>query len=278
MATKIECSLDDIKPLSPEAVKSILNADKEGNYILLDVRQPEEYQDSPIPGAKLIPLDELERRMGELDKDKKIITCCRSGRRSMGAAVLLCGLGFKDVYTMRGGSLDWHYETVTGPPEEGMGLLGEVVGPREALLLAFRLENGSLDFYSKASENLKGKSRVLPKLLDMEKGHISRIYTELAIYWRGTLPTPENLQKQLNGVLTEAGITVNEALLRFEDNVRDDLETIEVALEMEAKSYDLYKRMAAKVGDSGVRKLFQKLAAEEREHLQQLSGELKHFL
>jgi sulfur-carrier protein adenylyltransferase/sulfurtransferase len=71
MATKIECSLDDIKPLSPEAVKSILNADKEGNYILLDVRQPEEYQDSHIPGAKLIPLGELERRIRELDKDKK---------------------------------------------------------------------------------------------------------------------------------------------------------------------------------------------------------------
>jgi len=108
----------------------------------LDVRQPEGYQAGHIPGAKLVPLGEPEERQGELEKGRKVIACCRSGRRSPGAGVLLCAPGFSEVYKLEGGILDWRYEAVTGPPEEGMELLGGVVEARDALLLALRLEKG----------------------------------------------------------------------------------------------------------------------------------------
>jgi rhodanese-related sulfurtransferase len=95
----------------------ILERDKMGQVVLVDVRQPDEYSARHIPGARLFPLGELEARHGELEKDKKIVTYCRSGHRSMGAALLLCGLGFEEIYTMDGGMLDWDYEILTGLPE-----------------------------------------------------------------------------------------------------------------------------------------------------------------
>ena len=179
---------------------------------------------------------------------------------------------------MGGGILDWHHEVVIGSPEEGMELLAGVVETREALLLAFRLEKGSWDFYSKVGEKLGGKTQVLPRLLDMEEEHMNWIYAELARSWTGDLPTLEELKQQISGEYMEAGIGVNEALLRFEEDFKDDLEAIEAALEMECKAYDLYKRMGDVVEDSETRKLFQKLAMAERGHIQQLSSELKHFL
>jgi len=64
------------------------------------VRQPYEYEAGHIPGAKWIPLGEIEYRHAELERDKKIITYCRSGHRSMAANTLLCGLGFENVYNL----------------------------------------------------------------------------------------------------------------------------------------------------------------------------------
>ena len=76
---KLNCSIDEIKRLAPREVKERLDKDTEGAFQLLDVRQPREYEAGHIPGAKLIPLGELEYRYGELDNDRGIISCCRSG-------------------------------------------------------------------------------------------------------------------------------------------------------------------------------------------------------
>lgn len=285
---RIPCSPDKITILSPDRVKSLLDADRGGSYILVDVRQPEEYDAGHIPGAAFIPLGVLEQRQGELDRSKKIITYCRSGKRSMGAAVLLCGLGFKEVFSMEGGILGWRHETVTGSHQEGMGLLDGIAEPKDILLLAFRLEKGSWDFYSKASERLKNV-HTLSRLKNTEEEHMQRVYEEMTRYWKSDLPAYEKLKQEPGGEHTEAGIPVKEALLKlegyfnegtssFKKDLQGDLEIIETAMEVECKAYDLYKRMRDNVDDSGMRELFQKLAAAEREHIQQLSGELKHFL
>ncbi len=268
---RIPCSPDNIITLSPDRVKSALDADRGGDYILLDVRQTEEYESGHIPGARFIPLGELEQRQGELDRSNKIITYCRSGKRSMGAAVLLCGLGFKEVYSMEG------------------GILKGIVEPADILLLAFRLEKGSLEFYSKASERLKRKTYILSRLRNTEEEHMQRIYSEMPRYWKGDLPSFEELQRKPWGEHTEAGMPGKEAILKLEgyfnegtnlleEDSRGDLDLIEIALEVECKAYDLYKRMRDKVDDPVMRELFQKLAAAEIEHIQQLSSEIKHFL
>ena len=59
---KLTCSIDEIRRLGPEEVKEILDKDKSGEFQLLDVRAPYEYEAGHIPGAKWIPLGELEYR------------------------------------------------------------------------------------------------------------------------------------------------------------------------------------------------------------------------
>jgi rhodanese-related sulfurtransferase len=74
---------------------------------LLDVRQPEEFEESHIEGCILIPLGELEERAGELAKDDDIVAYCAAGMRSLQAVMMLKQLGFKKVRSLDGGIHAW---------------------------------------------------------------------------------------------------------------------------------------------------------------------------
>lgn len=76
-------------------------------HVLVDVRQPDEYQEVSMPGAVLMPLDIFEKRMFELDKNKTIVLQCRSGVRSLVAQEILKKAGFKKTYNLTGGILAW---------------------------------------------------------------------------------------------------------------------------------------------------------------------------
>jgi len=104
-----------IKDISVEEVYEIISSGRSQDYIILDVRTPEEFSEGYIEGSLLIPVSELEGRLSELSKDKPIITYCRSGRRSMEAAIILVKNGFTQVYDM-GGINDW---IAKGYPTEG---------------------------------------------------------------------------------------------------------------------------------------------------------------
>lgn len=73
---------------------------------LLDVRTPQEYNGGHIEGALNIPVDDLDRHMSELPKDKPIVVHCQSGRRSARAVSMLQSAGFKEVYDL-GGIGNW---------------------------------------------------------------------------------------------------------------------------------------------------------------------------
>ena len=91
--------------------KALSQMAKEENYILLDVKTIEEYTNGHIPGAILIPYDEItEKTEGVLtDKDQLILVYCRSGRRSKIAAQSLVELGYTNIMEF-GGIIDWPYE------------------------------------------------------------------------------------------------------------------------------------------------------------------------
>ncbi len=74
--------------------------------LLLDVRQPEEYQAGHISGAKLIPLPELNRRMRELSHSRAIICVCHTGSRSRSASRQLLAAGY-NVTNLKGGMIGW---------------------------------------------------------------------------------------------------------------------------------------------------------------------------
>ncbi len=76
-------------------------------FLLLDVREPYEHQIASIPQAKLIPLGDLGKRVGELDPSMNIVVHCKSGGRSAKAVEFLKQQGFQHVANMRGGILAW---------------------------------------------------------------------------------------------------------------------------------------------------------------------------
>jgi adenylyltransferase/sulfurtransferase len=98
--------VDGIPQISVEDLKKKLDAKQD--VFVLDVREPHEYPIANL-GAPLIPLGELEKRVGELaaEKDREVVVHCRSGARSQKAALILKNAGFKKVENLAGGILAW---------------------------------------------------------------------------------------------------------------------------------------------------------------------------
>lgn len=90
--------------LNPQELSEKLKDAK--HPLVIDVRQPEEYQNGHIAAAKLIPLGELKARMQELPKDKEIVCVCASGSRSSSATKMLVDAGYSAI-NMNGGMLNW---------------------------------------------------------------------------------------------------------------------------------------------------------------------------
>lgn len=59
--------------MNSNQLQSFIEANKEGSYTLLDVRQPSEYENERIPGSKLMPLPSLDEQLQDLDPDKPVI-------------------------------------------------------------------------------------------------------------------------------------------------------------------------------------------------------------
>ncbi|MBN2549185.1 MAG: rhodanese-like domain-containing protein [Anaerolineales bacterium] len=79
---------------------------QEGAF-LLDVRQPEEWEEYHIPNTTWIPLGELSSRLDEVPQDQKIVVVCRTGNRSQEGREILLDAGWKDVLSMEGGVSNW---------------------------------------------------------------------------------------------------------------------------------------------------------------------------
>jgi rhodanese-related sulfurtransferase/rubrerythrin len=278
---KLACAADEIRSLAPGEVKAVLDKDKKGEFLLLDVRQPEEYEDGHIPGATLIPLGELEARQEELERNRKIITYCRSGHRSMAAAIALCGLGFRDVHHLEGGILNWRYDTIGGAPEARPELVTEITGVRDILILAIRLEKGSWDFYLAAKEKAESPQakEKLQMLADAEDGHMKRLRERAAsLLGEGAVLPLEKLKQEVKVKHMEGGIEISSALARMDAKFSGEMEALEAALEKEYMSYDFYKRTAVLVGEPGAKTVLHELALEERSHADVLLERLSEIV
>jgi rhodanese-related sulfurtransferase len=93
--------------------KAVEMMESESNYIILDVRTFEEYNERHIPGAICVPNESIGTEpIEELpQKDQLILVYCRSGRRSKEAAEKLAALGYTGIVEF-GGILDWQGEIV----------------------------------------------------------------------------------------------------------------------------------------------------------------------
>lgn len=95
-----------VKDLDAQAFAQQL---KEEPGVVLDVRTPEEYAAGHLPDAQLLNFydDDFRSKLQQLDKDKTYYVYCRSGGRSSRAVALMKELGFKKVYNLKGGIMEW---------------------------------------------------------------------------------------------------------------------------------------------------------------------------
>ncbi len=94
-----------IPPIPQVHVDVLAGALAEGAAVL-DVRMPDEYEESHVPGALLVPLPELPERVAEVPDGDPLYVICRSGARSKSACELLVGHG-RTVANVSGGTLAW---------------------------------------------------------------------------------------------------------------------------------------------------------------------------
>ena len=99
-----ESPVSTIPEITVEELKAKL--DGKEKFVLLDVREPYEREIALIPGSKLIPLGQLDKRVGELDKASPLAVHCKMGGRSARAVQFLRAQGF-DAVNVAGGIHAW---------------------------------------------------------------------------------------------------------------------------------------------------------------------------
>jgi rhodanese-related sulfurtransferase len=94
------------RDISSREAKALL--EKNRNIFLLDVRTAQENSQARLPGTVLIPINEIERRISEVPKNRTILVYCAVGSRSRPVADFLAKNGYKDVYHMTDGLVGWY--------------------------------------------------------------------------------------------------------------------------------------------------------------------------
>ena len=101
----------DVKDIEPHELYNIMQSCSNGDCpVVVDVREPWEYKQGHVPGAILIPLGQLSKRVSELDTEHPVAVICASGNRSQSAAALLGQKGFKTIYNVVGGTGAWMHD------------------------------------------------------------------------------------------------------------------------------------------------------------------------
>lgn len=106
IGNEVRRALLNLKEVSPLEATQLLNHQ---DAVLLDVREPPEYQEGFLPNSIRIPLGSLSEKAAQLDKHRArpIIIVCRSGNRSAQAVRILKRMGYETVYNLGGGLHAW---------------------------------------------------------------------------------------------------------------------------------------------------------------------------
>ena len=102
----VSACADEIATITAEALHKTLEAKAE-HPLVIDVREPAEFEASHIDGALLAPLATVEENLAQIPKDREIVLVCRSGRRSGIAYERLAARGYTRMWNMTGGMVAW---------------------------------------------------------------------------------------------------------------------------------------------------------------------------
>jgi rhodanese-related sulfurtransferase/rubrerythrin len=260
-----------VKSIDAEEAKELMAEHKEGAYTLLDVRQEGEYEAEHIPGAKLIPLPGLKDGLRQLDKQKPVIAYCAIGGRSIAAAQFLSGLGFKEVYNLKGGIKAWQGQKAAGPRELNLELVRGDETSTEMIALAYGMEMGLGVFYQNMIETSQDDAlkALFSKLADIEAHHKKRLF-ELLTEIDPAGKDVDAYEADIRPTLLEGGFQLDDFMKKNESFLHTVTDVLDLAMMLETQALDLYLRFADKSTHSQSQDVLFKLADEEKSHLETL--------
>jgi len=175
---------------------------------------------------------------------------------------------------MNGGIKAWEGLTAEGAPEAGMAYFTLAAGPEELIGLAWALEEGSRRFYAELSQMSDDADavKVFQDLTAAEEGHklsLVELYKDLSGAESDSgFPGP-SVTSEASGDIMEGGMHVSEALTWARGKGLQ--ETLELAISLETNSYDLYLKLENRMEDKDARRVFARIAQEEKDHLSRLA-------
>jgi rhodanese-related sulfurtransferase len=255
--------------ITPDEVREFIEHKTPEEYCLLDVRQKFEYERGHLPGARLVPLGELQRRIAELDPLKTFIVYCRTGSRSISGAGLLIGAGFRNVFNMSGGIVQYNGAVASGPPEAGMFCFPENLSPGQLVAVAWFLEDGTLSFLGDVQAGIApGIGQiVIGELVADKKRHKERLgglYADIT----GSSPAPDFPKGVIDMPEEEVmvGCTKVEDALRWSRG-KSATDVLELLMSLSANASDLYLKLSRALKPEEARKIFAVLAREEQNNI-----------
>jgi len=267
----------EFETLTAEELKIIVDTRKEKHYLLIDVRQPSEYELGHIPGAWLMPLAEVESRLFSLPSDRDLIFYCRNGGRSQWAASL-AGEGEvseKTIYHLMNGILGWKDRIQPGYPK--VQVFDTDQSLEKLLETAMDLEKGAQRFYQYIISKYPDDPirPILEKIAIAEKAHAKLIYH----FWKTIQKKPvpfERLYQDLKGNILEGGQSFEDAcrLLEAADN-QGSPAVLDLAMTIEYSAFDLYRTMAEQTESAEAGSTFLSIAQAEKAHMRTLTRGLK---
>ena len=263
----------------PDDAEKFMSQHAEGTYTLLDVRQPTEYEDEHLPGAKLVPLPELVDSLEGLEVEKPIIVYCAVGGRSRMAAQLLVNQNFQKVFYLEGGMEGWEGPAAAGPREFHLQFVRGDETPQEIIKLSYSMEVGLKTFHETARSRATDAELVelLGHLIRAEESHMRRLL-EVSSRWEMDPKEVKAFQEKLESVVMEGGIDIEEFLAKNDSFLQTFTGVIDVAMMVETQALDLYLRMASASSNVATKEVLFHIAEEEKGHLRALGRALEEHL
>jgi rhodanese-related sulfurtransferase/rubrerythrin len=263
----------EFETLTSAEFKDYRQTHKEKRYMLIDVRQASEYEQGHIPGAKFMPLTEVETRLFTLPSDRDLIFYCANGGRSQWAASLAgeAEVCTKTVYHLMGGMQAWEGRTLSGFPK--IKIFDKDQTLEELLATAMNLEKGAWRFYQYAISKF-GDDPIrltLEQVSIAEKAHATLIYR----FWKEFQHSPapfDRIYQGLKGDILEGGHNFEEICRRL-DAIRKHgcASVIDLAMTIEYSAFELYRTMAERCENTAAQSTFLSIAQAEKAHMRALT-------
>jgi rubrerythrin len=181
---------------------------------------------------------------------------------------MLSGLGFKEVYNLKGGMEAWDGLQASGPQELNMDMVRGDESPAEMVKLCYSLEDGLQTFYNNIQERTKIETieNLFMKLAQIEENHKKRL-RELYGKVKPSDEDLESLGSDAGEGMMEGGFSVEAFTQQNEPFLDTPHRVIDLAMMLETQALDLYLRFSQKTENKDTKAVLFKLSDEEKAHL-----------